>query len=798
MEKVKFNDGWMIAETEGWLSDMPQYKPVEIPYDALCNRNANRECTFGASSGYIDGSLFEFKKDFLIPEEWKGKKIIIEFDGVLVNTEVVINRNYAAFHPNGYTPFLVDVTPYLLYGKSNRIIVRADSQLKSSRWYTGCGIYRDVYLRIGNKCHIKPWSLNINTEEISQNEATICVKAEIEHGDDEEVEVKYVVRDENEKEVATISASTADALKGIKLKISAPHLWSADTPHMYRLKCELYRNGEIIDWENSEFGIRILQWSAEKGLQVNGKTVKLRGGCLHHTNGVLGAVTNYEIEEKKIRYLKKIGFNAIRTAHNPPSSAFLEACDHVGMYVMSEFFDAWRAPKCVHDYHMFFDQWWDKDVTATVKRDYNHPSVIMWSIGNEITEVDGTSEGFRIAKMITDKTRELDKSRPITSGMILLPDLTGAETAEEIEKALSAFYPALPEGEEIETKAVDNIAKNTFCPIFSEERDYWGDTTKPFADALDIVGYNYMSERYEFDTKKFKDRIIVGAETFPGRIHEYWNLVSKLPNVIGDFCWTAQDFLGEAGTGINYVGKVWNARGKFPCRVSGTGDIDIIGSRNPLSYYRECVWSKKNVLYIVSKSPALNGKYIGIGMWGWDEVEADWTYPGYEGEITEVTVYSAAEEIALYLNGTLIGKNKSVENKAAFNVAYIPGKLEAVAYEGGEEIGRANLRTAENLSSYMITTAEIKENDEYLFFMIVAVDDKMNRIMKCDNEIYASAENANIVAFGNANPFVEESYVSRKVKLYKGQALLVLKRKRGEHGKIRITDTERHVTETEF
>lgn len=798
MEKYKFNDGWMVAETLGWLSDAPQYRAVTLPHDALIDRNADKECSFREASGYLSGGLFEYKKDFLAPPEWKGKKIMVEFDGTLVNTEVVINRNYVKFHPNGYTPYLIDITPYLIYGKSNRLIVRTDGELKSSRWYTGCGLYRDVYIRIGNQTHIEPWSLQVETVKITAESATVKVRAAVVAENYQNLELGYEVYNEVKNKVAEGKCPVHGLKNEIEVDIPEPDCWDSENPHMYQLKCRIYENGESIDEEMTDFGVRQIKWDARKGLLVNGMPVKLRGGCLHHTNGILGAVSVYEIEEEKIKRLKEIGFNAIRTAHNPPSSALLNACDHIGMYVMSEFFDAWRAPKCVHDYHMFFDKWWEEDLTAVVMRDFNHPSVIMWSIGNEITEVDGTSGGFEVAKLLADKTRGLDRTRPVTSGMILLPDLTGAETAEEIEQALSAFYPALPEEGKTKNEALDNVAKNTFCPTFSQERDYWGDTTKPFADTLDIAGYNYMSERYEFDTEKFPNRIIVGAETFPGRIYEYWKLVMRFPNVIGDFCWTAQDYLGEAGLGVNYIGKNWNAKGQYPCRISGSGDLDIIGNRRSQSYYREIVWGKNNIPYIVTKSPELNGAYIGTGMWGWDEVKPSWTYIGHENEKVKVTVYSNADTIKLYLNGHILGESQVLEAKASFWVNYIPGDLVAIAFTKGIETGRNKLKTSGEFYEYKIIKNKIEASDNYLFFSIIATDKAGTPIINCCNQITVKAKNAQIAALANANPFVEKSYVSDSTVLFDGKALLIVRRNNSEHGMVTIGDNDGNYTVCEF
>jgi beta-galactosidase len=439
----------------------------------------------------------------------------------------------------GYTSFQVDLTPYLNYGATNVLTVTVDNSHQiNSRWYSGSGIYRHVWLLVAGPVHIRHWGVVVTTPAVTSAEAVIRAETTVSSQESETRTVTLrsrvfapdgtaVAQAESQ---AALAAGTTQAI-GQEMRVREPRLWSPDAPHLYRLHSELLVGGAVVDASETTFGIRTVALDPQRGFLLNGAPLKLKGGCVHHDNGVLGAASYDRAEERKVELHKASGYNAIRCAHNPPAPAFLDACDRLGMLVIDEAFDCWRMGKNAGDYHVAFDEWWQRDIESMVRRDRNHPSVVMWSIGNEVGERDGRSDGGKIARMLADEVRRLDPTRPVTSAL---------------------------------------------CDTFDGQRK-WEDSDIVFA-ALDVGGYNYLWQRYEPDHARHPDRLMAGTESFPIEAFDNWAAVKAHPYVIGDFV-DFLDYLGEAGIGRTYTedGKpagVWaNTWHQANC-----GDLDLCGS----------------------------------------------------------------------------------------------------------------------------------------------------------------------------------------------------------------------------
>lgn len=742
---------------------------VDLPHDFSIIQKRDPNTPAGHGNGYFPGGVGDYQKNLFAPFEWKGKKVVLEFEGTYRNATVRLNNHIIAQHPYGYTSFHCDLTPYLMYGKENVIDVNVNnSALPNTRWYSGSGIYRPVWLMVGESLHIKPWGIYVTTPEVSLASSNVLVRTDVENNSS--VEATAIIRstllDASGTTVATnetdlqipgeTSVETAQTLL-----VSPAHLWSVEDPYLYTLKSEVIREGSVIDSTETSIGIRSISFDVNNGFQLNGVTMKLKGGNVHHDCGLLGAAAYKRAEERKVELLKASGFNAVRCAHNPPSPCFLDACDRLGMLIMDEAFDVWREGKVHNDYNMFFDDWWERDMASMVLRDRNHPSIIMWSTGNEIGERDGRSEGYVYAKKLADYVRSLDNTRAVTNGICWTAPLRLSPIGIDMD--------AIPEG-----------------------YDYWGEATEKFAEPLDVVGYNYKQPRYLDDLKKYPDRVICCTENFLNDSFAYWMSVDSYPNVIGDFYWTSLDYLGEAGCGgVSYPETQW--RGMYPSHHAFCGDIDICGFKRPQSYYRDCIWGISETPYIAVYKPENYGRIAEVSEWGWPDVVSSWTWNGYEGKPTVVEVYSTDEEIELFLNGKTLGRKptgKANKYKAVYELNYEAGELLAVGYQTGSEISRSLLKTAGIPATIRLTPDRYLLNAEFgdlSYITVELVDAQGNIVGNADTNIYFTACGAgNLLAVGNSNPMSEEMYVGNQRKLHEGRAMVVV-RANGECGDIVLT-----------
>jgi beta-galactosidase len=557
-----------------------------------------------------------------------------------------------------------------------------------------------------------------------------------------------------------------------------------DEPNLYTLFSEVLIKGsdsgsiQVVDTERTTFGIRSIAVDAKSGFRLNGKPMKLRGGCVHHDNGPLGAASYDRAEERKVELLKGSGFNAIRCAHNPPAPALLDACDRLGMLVIDESFDCWRTGKVANDYHLFFEKYWQEDTESMVKRDRNHPSVILWSIGNEIPERVGISDGYAWARKQADFIRQLDPTRWITS-------------------AVPAPWEHLLEDPDFDF--VDLLdAERTISPQMiptDPAEDHGGNATRPFCEALDVVGSNYSYYRYEFERKHFPERVIVGTETSPYRSYDTWKETERQPHVIGDFVWTAWDYMGESGIGkVDFDTLVpFFLVNQWPFHLANCGDIDICGAKRPQSYYRDLMWGVRSTPYIGVLDPELHGKKLKFTSWGWEPVLDSWTFPGAEGKPTKVYVYAVEEEVELVVNGISLGRKPAGEAqkyKAVFEVTYEPGTIEAVGYRDGKGTNRARLSTAGAPAALCASVDRSQIRSEYgdLAYVTVEIVDQNGCVVKwAENEVTLNVSGAGeLIAVGTANPVSKELYVGSRRRAWKGSLMAII-RSTGQAGEIVLT-----------
>jgi len=528
------------------------------------------------------------------------------------------------------------------------------------------------------------------------------------------------------------------------IAVRSPRLWSPDTPYLYKAQVTVFVNGKAEDMTTSSFGFRTISFNAENGFRLNGKEIELKGGCVHHDNGILGAAAIDRAEERRIELLKANGFNAVRSSHCPPSPAFLEACDRLGMLVIDEAFDMWEKPKNPDDYHKFFDEWWERDLSSMVLRDRNHPSVILWSIGNEIQE-RADSSGLAIIKKFRPVVSQFDSTRLITS-------------------AVCEFW--------------DNPGKK------------W-DATAPTFALLDVGGYNYQWYQYESDHKQFPNRIMVGTESVPQHAFENWRLVEKDTYVIGDFVWTAMDYLGESGIGHTSCAKDKDDFSKpWPWFNAWCGDIDLIGDKKPQSYYRDVVWRRSKIEMAVHV-PLPESCKERISYWGWPDEQQSWTWPGNEGKKMSINVYSRSPMVRLELNGKIIGEKQIPDSSisAKFEVPYEAGELKATAIENGKEAGSVILKTTNAPKTIQMKAdrSTIQANRNDLSYVTVEIaDDKGNVVPNSNLPVEFSINGAGeLAAIGNANPSEMASFHQPKRNTFRGKCLVIL-RPKGDAGDITL------------
>jgi beta-galactosidase len=745
--ELLFDADWRFhrSDVEGGESetfDHSSWRLLSLPHDWSIEDLPGTQSPFDPNAisavdgGFTNGGTAWYRKEFIAPAHWQGKRTQLQFDGIYMNADVWLNGRHLGNHPYGYTSFWYDVTDCLRFGGKNILAVRVRNEGVNSRWYSGSGIYRHVWLKVVEPVHVATWSTYITTPEINESGARVNVKTKIVNYSRQAQSITVITRILDAVGIEAAEAESGqDIQPGTSVQfnqdavVKSPALWSTESPTLYTAEVEVRGDGVLHDWVKTQFGIRTIAFSDEKGFVLNGEPILLKGGCVHHDNGPLGAAAYDRAEQRRVELLKANGFNAIRCAHNPPSPAFLDACDWLGMLVIDEAFDMWAEPSKPQDYHLYFSRWWQRDIDSMVLRDRNHPGIIMWSIGNEIPNMDSPAVA-QTAGMLADYVRRLDPTRPVTAAV----------------------------------NAVSQKKDSFFAP-------------------LDVCGYNYALDKYDSDHQRMPERIIYGSESYPLDACEYWLAVLDRPWVIGDFVWTAFDYLGEAS--IGWRGYM-QEKSFYPWNLAYCGDIDICGWKRPQSYYRNVIWSDvpEISLFVHPPEPSFepNPKRESWSRWHFDDVLADWTWPGHEGHAFKVDIYSSCDEVELFLNGKSLGKkatNRQSRFRAGFETLYEAGSLRAVGYHREKQAAAAELHTAGKPEKIKLSAdrTRIKADGQYLSYVTVELlDDKGIRHPKAENLVTFELQGpGSIVASANANPVSTESYKRPQRKAWRGRCMVIIR-----------------------
>ena len=733
--RVLFDAGWQFTQNGKTVT-------VDLPHDwdIYAGPDAKSGAT-GTGGGWYPGGKGEYRKMFKTPD---GEVVRLHFEGVYQKAEVFINGQKAGQHAYGYTPFTIDITPYLHQDKPNEVLVKVDnSEQPNCRWYSGSGIYRHVWLITSPALHIAENGVYISTPMVNDDEATVQVEVTVENASDVERTATVMVGAESMPVTVPAKGSETDTLT---FNIRNPRLWSPDTPILYEVRAMLKEQGKMVDSQLTRFGVRHIYCDSRYGFQLNYMPLLINGACVHHDDGILGAMAFDAAEIRKVRLMKDAGFNLIRTSHNPPSRAFLDACDSIGMLVIDEAFDGWRQAKTPYDYSTLIDSCYREDIHAMVRRDRNHPSIICWSIGNEVME----RKDIRVvttARKMKDAIKDYCCERPVTEAL---------------------------------------------CSWDSDWEIY-----DPHAEVLDIAGYNYMLHKHASDHERDPLRVILQTESFPRDAWRNWQTVEDYSYVIGDIVWTGLDYLGESGIGRYYYdgdtpGEHYVEGGQPEWHGAYCGDVDITGWRKPISHYRELLWNRDTApaLYMAVKEP--DGYYGSIRETAWSvwPTWESWTWNGWEGKPVEVEVYTSLPSVRLYLNDRLVGEQQSAECKAVFTLPYQPGILRA---EGVTEEGQpvsVSLSTAGQPCQIRLTAdkSTFLADGQDLIYVTVEILDR-NGLVCPDAAIPLTATvkgAGSLLSFASADLKDTSVYTDAHCTTWKGRALLAV-RSSAKSGTVSLT-----------
>ncbi|MDR4931660.1 glycoside hydrolase family 2 TIM barrel-domain containing protein [Segatella bryantii] len=719
-QKQLFDFGWKFTHNgTTQLVDLPH------DWDILEGPHSGKGVT-GTGGGWFEAGKGEYRKLFASP---KGEVVKLHFEGVYQKSEIFVNGQKVGQHHYGYTPFTVDITKMLKNKGMNEVVVKVDnSQQPNCRWYSGSGIYRHVWLESMPALHIAENGVFVTTPEVSDNQALVQVEVSV--ANESPSNRNAIITIGGKELTVNLTAGETQTVR-TQFTVNNPSLWSTEHPTLNNLSVQLKEKGKILDTQTVKYGIRSFSFDAEKGFILNGKKVLINGACVHHDDGVLGASAFDDAEIRKVRQMKNAGFNLIRTSHNPTTRAFLDACDSIGMLVIDEAFDGWRTQKNPYDYSTVIDSCFRSDIQSMVLRDRNHPSIISWSIGNEVIERKDIRVVYT-ARQMKAAIHEKDTTRPVTEAL---------------------------------------------CAWDSDWEIY-----DPHAEVLDVVGYNYMLFKHADDHKRDPKRVIWQTESYPRDAFRNWATVHDFPYVVGDIVWTGLDYLGESGIGRTYYkgereGESWIKGGQPEWHGAPCGDVDITGCRKPISHYREMLWNENTPLYMAVKEPEGYHGEIKQTMWSvWPTYES-WTWKGWEGKPVEVEVYTHQPKVKLYLNDQLIGTkevNRNTEYKAVFTVPYQKGTLRA---EAGEE--SVTLKTAGEPARLKLTpdrTVMRADGQSLTYIIVEVVDQDGNLVPEAEIPCEATVKGAGkLLAFASANLKDEEPYPSVHSKTWKGRAMLVVR-----------------------
>ena len=794
MIRTNFNKGWMFSkyidpaagsDLSGRHDNSKQVEVV-LPHDAMLYETRLPGLKNGGAMGFFPGGRYLYTKELFGEEEYRNKTVILEFEGVYMKSKVYLNEKEVGGRIYGYSAFYVDLTDKLRIGTGNLIRVVADNtQTQNSRWYTGSGIYRDVNLIVANKNHININGLRVSTK--SYNPAVLEVSIDAEKQESMQITAEII------KDGRIVAAGTGEKCE---IEIPDAELWDDDNPQLYDVKATLLQDGLVIDEAWDRTGIRRIEWNSDDGFSVNGKSVKFRGACVHHDHGPLGACSFRKAEYRKMRILKEAGYNAVRTAHNPVNRAFLDACDEIGLYVMHETFDTWLSKKSDYDYALYFREEWKKDVTGMVMSSLNHPSVVMYAIGNEILET-GTPEGAEISREMHDLCRNLDPTRPTINCFNLLATGMGAMGVGVNKNDTSPDDIVDPYLEADDSRKSGSALVNvliTLMPLLTRIFGSPGKMEKVAVDSLsavDLVGINYGEHAYEKFHEKHPDWVMVASETFPPAIGKNWEVIKNAPHILGDFMWTGWDYLGEAGVGLPVYGKGRRSFSKpYPCISAGCGSVDITGYIDSPAYYAAVVWGLYKNPYIGARPVNHVGEKVFLGQWRGTDAVNSWSWTGQEGHKAEVEIFSRGSAVELWQDGKSLGRKKLAGYKAMFKTTWNPGVLEAVSYDdAGRALGRSILKSASKdtcLTVYPEDTEIKADGFDLAYFVINISDPEGIPKMLEDRPVKITVDGAGtLIAVGSGNIETVELFTGDSYTTCNGRMIAIV-RSSGEKGDITL------------
>ena len=800
MNKILFHTGWTVRpgvpNPFGVIfGSEPAAVPVTLPQDAMILEQRRPDAPSGNQTGYYPVKSYTYEKRFFTPAEWKEKQNTLEFEGVMAQAMVYLNGELVTTNHYGYSQFCANLNPRLRYGEENVLQVIARSAENNSRWYPGAGIYRDVWLHQGALVHVQPEGVRLTTAELEDGYALVLADIAIENSGLEAKKLRlrltFTAPDGRETSAENLVSvlQTETVQSHLRLVVDDPELWSPEHPALYAWQAELLDGETLLDGSEGCFGIRKLSLDARHGLRINGVETKLRGACIHHDNGLIGATTLPDAEAFRMRQLKAAGFNAIRSAHHPAGKALLDACDRLGILVMDELTDIWEMPKNSADYSLDFVSEWRLSIERLVAKDYNHPCVVLYSLGNEIPEVGRRSGGRRCREM-ANFLRALDGTRYVTgaiNGFLAMSDRVEEMKAAMAQTEAAPSGQAESSGSEALNAAMAKMERQKM-DAFSTSRGL-SEVMEEVACELDVVGYNYLTARHEYEHTAHPERIVVGSETYPTEIARLWEIAARNPHVLGDFTWTGYDYLGEAGIACYHYAPQRREQGWYPDRLAYCGDINLNAYRRPVSYLREIAYGLRREPMIAVERLDRFGQPDNTNDWKYFDAIDSWTWPGFTGKASMAHVLSASEEVELFLNGVSLGRKATQEHEAAFALTYEPGELLAIGYTHGKEDGRFALHTAGTAVKLGVSTDKDRLSADgrgAAFVTIDLLDEKGQPSRFEQRKITVTVEGAGVLAgFGSAHPQCEGSYQDSTWESFDGRVMAVV-RSTEEAGEIRV------------
>ena len=794
--QTPFNDNWTFRSSQNDVE-----VPVRLPHDAMIHETRSPTAGTRNHGGYFPGGRYTYRRRLLAPQDLDQRRIRLRFEGVYGRTAVRINGIEAASWDSGYREETVDLTALLTAGAEADIEVEVDNtDTPNSRWYTGSGVYRPVWLLYTRRTHILEDRLAIVTRTLAGLGA-VEVSVDV-HEAPAGAELQVELLDGHDVVGRAVAPILRDS-SAVAIDVANPRPWSAEDPYLYSARVRVVLDGEVLDELTERVGLRTITVDATAGLRINGKPVLLRGACVHHDNGVLGAATHAAAEWRRARILKDNGFNAIRSSHNPLSRAFLDACDELGLYVLDELTDVWTQSKTPHDGASRFRQDWQQDADALIAKDRNRPSVIMYSIGNEIAET-ALPQGVDIAAELSEYFRAADPERPTTVALNFALNVLASFGRNIFDLAgdPSAGHEKASGRKEKKASAPNSTVVNALAasigPVMQQlARIPRADkATRDALSHVDVAGYNYAFLRYAADRKRHPNRVILGTESMPGDLPKIWSTVQAVPGAIGDFMWTGWDYLGESGIGtLGYKDREGGLQAAYPALVAGPGAIDILGVPNTPAFLARAVWNIGDALAIAVRPLDRSGEKPRPTPWRVSDAVASWSWAGYEGRTAAVEVYAAADEVELRLNGRLIGRKRAgaaSEYVARFSAPYEKGELTAIAFTAGREVARRSLQSAERpaLTVRVEDQDHIAERDGLWHVWIELADQAGVIDTSAVDSVSLDVEGAVLEGFGSASPSTTERFTDNTHTTFHGRALAVV---RALHGAqfIRLTATSR-------